>query len=95
MTFDDFDHEKSRTNKQKHGIDSVEAQEVWNDPWCLDGAPAQTVSGEFRWYAIGKALGRLWTVCYTQRAQGIRIISVRAAREEEKRVYGQEENADR
>jgi uncharacterized DUF497 family protein len=26
----EFDSEKSASNKAKHGIDSVEAQEIWN-----------------------------------------------------------------
>ena len=90
MTFDDFNLEKSKLNKIKHGIDFFEAREIWNDPWCLDGAPATTVNGEQRWFAIGMTQSKLWTVCYTLRPNGIRIISVRSTRDEEKRIYGQE-----
>jgi len=28
----EFDHEKSNSNKQKHGIDFYEAQKLWDDP---------------------------------------------------------------
>jgi uncharacterized DUF497 family protein len=43
--------------------------------------------GEDRWLIIGMAAGKLWTVCFTHRTEGIRIISVRPPREIEREVY--------
>jgi uncharacterized DUF497 family protein len=32
----EFDPDKSKSNKQKHGIDFYEAQEIWNDPGFIE-----------------------------------------------------------
>nr|WP_209019425.1 BrnT family toxin [Chlorobaculum sp. 24CR] len=37
----DFDPEKSSTNKHKHGIDFIEAQELWLDDDLIQ-VPART-----------------------------------------------------
>lgn len=37
----EFDPEKSRSNRAKHGIDFVEAQELWKDEMRLE-IPART-----------------------------------------------------
>ncbi|MDP6388152.1 MAG: BrnT family toxin [Candidatus Pacebacteria bacterium] len=45
---------------------------------------------ETRHILIGKMKKRLWAVIYTTRAESIRIISVRRAREKEVTIYGKE-----
>lgn len=80
-----YDSEKSSKTKQDRGIDFVEAREVWGDPNAAMGPG--TSDGEERWLMIGMAKGQLWTVCFTYRPEGIRIISVRPPREIEKEVY--------
>jgi uncharacterized protein len=51
MNFE-FDPEKSDTNKNKHGIDFVEAQKLWNDIGLLE-IQAKTTD-EPRFLVIGK-----------------------------------------
>ena len=80
-----FDSGKSRTNKQKHGIDFVEAQALWRDPDRLEVAARS--SGEPRWQVIGTIGRTLWSAFVTYRHERIRIISVRRARPEEKARY--------
>ena len=88
IQFDDnFDKSKSEWTKKNRGIDFIEAREIWNDPFCIDGIPGNVVGGEHRWLIVGRALGKLWTVCYTRRNMKIRIISVRPARQAEKEIY--------
>jgi uncharacterized DUF497 family protein len=81
----EFDPEKSRSNKIKHGIDFNEAQELWNDPDLIE-IPVKT-SDEPRYLVIGKISGKYWSAVITYRGEKIRIISVRRSRKEEVAIY--------
>jgi uncharacterized protein len=81
----EYDEAKSRSNKHKHGIDFESAQELWKDPDVVE-IPARTTD-EPRWMAIGRIGHRLWSAIVTARGGNIRIISVRAARKEEREIY--------
>ena len=76
MNFD-FDPKKSDSNKNKHGIDFIEAQELWNDVDLLE-IPAKTTD-EMRFLVIGIIGEKHWTGIITYRNDNIRIISVRRA----------------
>ncbi len=84
MNFE-FDPKKSDINKNKHGIDFVEAQQIWNDLDLLE-TPAKT-TGEMRFLVIGKIDDNHWTGIITYRNDNIRIISLRRARNEEIELY--------
>ena len=84
MSFE-FDLKKSDINKDKHGIDFVEAQEIWNDPDLLE-ILAKTID-EPRFLVIGRIGDKHWTGIITYRDDNIRIISVRRARSEEVELY--------
>jgi len=84
MSFE-FDPIKSDTNKNKHGIDFIEAQELWNDADLLE-IPAKTTD-EQRFLVVGKIDGKHWAGIITYRNENIRIISVRRARIEEIELY--------
>ena len=81
----EFDPKKSESNKYKHGVDFIEAQELWNDADLLE-IPAKT-SDEARFLVIGKIDDKHWTRIITYRNDNIRIISVRRARSEEIEIY--------
>ena len=81
----EYDKVKSAANHKKHGIDFLEAQELWNDPDCIV-IPARTV-GESRYLLIGKLGKKFWSAIFTLRNQKIRIISVRKARKNEEEYY--------
>jgi len=81
----EFDEEKSKVNKQKHGIDFNEAQTLWEDP-DLNEIPVKT-SDEPRFLVIGKIEGKYWSGVITYRGEKIRIISVRRSRKEEVDIY--------
>ncbi len=81
----EFDSQKSQSNLEKHGIDFVEAQLLWLDPYLLE-IPAKTVD-EPRYLMIGKILDKHWSAVVTYRNESIRIISVRRARIEEVEIY--------
>lgn len=81
----EFDEQKSAANKVKHGIDFVEAQQLWDDPYILE-IRAKTVD-EPRFLLIGRIKGKLWSAIATYRNDRIRIISVRRSRKEEVELY--------
>jgi len=81
----EFDPKKSDANKIKHGVDFIEAQELWNDIDLLE-IPARTID-EQRFLVIGKIVDKHWTGIVTYRNDSIRIISVRRARNEEIELY--------
>ena len=81
----EFDPAKSELNKGKHGLDLVEAQQLWADPHLIEG-PGQSTT-ELRWLAVGVINGVHWTACFTYRGDYIRLIECRRARREERDVY--------
>ena len=81
----EFDPKKSESNKQKHGIDFYEAQELWDDPDFIE-IPVMT-SDEPRFLVIGKISEKHWSGIITYRSGKIRIISVRRSRKEEVELY--------
>ncbi len=83
----EFDPAKSAANKDKHGIDFVEAQALWLDDGLAEVRSRANVTGELRFLAIGRIEGRHWTAVCTLRGDAIRIISVRRARKEEVEHY--------
>ncbi len=81
-----FDRNKNESNKEKHGIDFLEAQALWNDPDLLE-IPAKNVEDENRYLLIGKIGKKHWSAIITYRNDSVRIISVRRSREKEVNYY--------
>ncbi len=81
----EFDTQKSTLNFEKHGIDFVEAQELWTDPNLIE-IPANT-SDEPRFLVIGNIDNKHWSAVITYRKNNIRIISVRRSRKKEVEFY--------
>lgn len=81
----EFDKQKSRINKKKHGIDFIEAKALWNDPDRIE-IPAKTID-EKRFLIIGKISDKYWSTIITYRNEKVRIISVHRSRKEEIEIY--------
>jgi len=81
----EFDPNKSKSNKEKHGIDFLEARKLWEDPYRIE-IPAKYLD-EPRYLLIGKINDKHWATIFTYRLDKIRIISVRRARNNEKEIY--------
>jgi len=84
QTFE-FDDAKSLANKAKHGIDFIEAQELWLDVDLLR-IPARS-DAEERFLFIGMIDGRHYSAIVTYRGETIRLISVRRSRPLEVQAY--------
>ena len=71
---------------EARGLDFIDAEILF------DGRPLYTVASprgaEERWLSVGELNGRLIAIVWTQRREAIRIITMRRARNEEKRRYG-------
>lgn len=89
----EFDAAKSAANRDKHGIDFVTAQGLWNDAFLLV-APLP-FEGEARLVAIGRLGGRHWTAVWTPRGGRVRLISVRRSRAAEREIYERARDQDR
>ena len=85
MSFE-YDWRKNASNKRKHGIDFVEAQELWKDPALLQ-VPASTVDDEKRFMIISRIGEAYWSAIWTPRGDNIRLISVRRATDKEIQRY--------
>lgn len=80
----EFDPNKSEANKAKHGIDFEEAQVLWTGPVLEVSARSES---EDRKLVIGMIGERVWSAIVTIRGDSVRIISVRRARDEERKAY--------
>ena len=81
----EFDQAKSEANRLKHGIDFVQAQELWKDLYALQiQAKSDT---EPRFALIASMQGKVWSVFFTDRNSKIRIISARRSRTNEEDLY--------
>ena len=81
----EYDPVKSHINKEKHGIDFLDAQVLWLDADRIE-VPAKSDT-ELRHAVIAKSDDKIWVAFCTMRGTAIRIISVRRARENEERAY--------
>ena len=89
LTFE-WDEEKDRSNRSKHGISFDEAKTVFNDPLSITIVDEAHSEEEDRYIDIGSsAQGRVIVVSYTVRGPNIRIISCRKATKSERLTYEQ------
>ena len=81
----EFDANKSCSNLDKHGINFIDAQELWADP-DLFQVKAKS-EDEQRYLVIGTIAEKYWSAVITYRDDIIRIISVRSSRKAEVLLY--------
>ncbi len=91
----EWDDEKNRINRKKHGVSFEEAQTVFDDPLALSSIDAKHSFDEERWLTIGMSRsGRMLVVAHQYRAaredECIRIISARKPAMQESREYEKE-----
>jgi len=81
-----YDEDKSKSNKEKHGIDFVEAQNLWQNEEGLI-VPAKIVGEEVRYALISIFKSKCYVAIFTLRDDVYRIISVRRCRKNEEKSY--------
>ena len=82
----EWDEEKNRINKIKHGIDFNIAIRVFDDENRIEIYDIEHSTDEDRYNTIGLVHDVLFVV-YTERRDRLRIISARLAVERERRLY--------
>jgi uncharacterized DUF497 family protein len=89
----DWNEDKSKINKAKHGIDFETAKNLWLDEDRVEiQAPYPT---EDRRIIIAKYHDKLWASICTMRDDTIRIISVRRTRKREVNLYEKEKTGNK
>ena len=84
----EWDAKKAAANLAKHGIDFIDAQQVFEDHNSVEWIDDRRDYGETRWVVLGTVLGRLLNVVYTMPDNAtVRIISARRATPRERRRY--------
>jgi hypothetical protein len=82
----EWDEEKNKLNKKKHGISFETAQMVFQDPYRIEFYDDENSKNEQRYDVIGMVNDMLFVV-YTERVNKIRLISARLATNLERRIY--------
>ena len=82
----EYNENKSKTNKSKHGIDFEEAKELWKDPYSFELPSIQSMD-EDRFLVLGKISSKNYTAITTYRDDVVKIISVRRSRQKEIELY--------
>ena len=88
----EWDDEKNKINKKKHGLSFETAARIFLDKNLVEDYDYFHSDDEDRYKIIGK-VGKILTVIYTERGENYRIISARrATKREEDIYYGQYQN---
>ena len=80
----EWNPEKRLANLAKHGLDFRDAAAVFSGPLLVKPAASED---ETRFLAVGALAGREVAVIYTMRGGRYRIISMRRARDGERKAY--------
>jgi uncharacterized DUF497 family protein len=84
----EWDRDKAKRNRTKHGVTFEEASTVFADPLARTIHDPLHSDEEDRYVILGGSNRmRLLVVCFTDRAEKIRIISARMASRRERKDY--------
>ncbi len=81
----EWDENKNKKNKAKHGVDFTEIQKLWEDVFALIFNAKQ--DKENRKLAIGRIGQRVYAVIFIWRNSRVRLISARPASKKEVEIY--------
>ena len=81
----EYDNNRSQSNLEKHGIDFIDAQQIWNDTDFIE--IQANFLDEPRSLIIGIIAGKHWSAVITYRDKSILIISVRRSHKSEISLY--------
>jgi uncharacterized DUF497 family protein len=85
-----WDREKCKKNIETHGIDFVDAAEIFSSPMLIIPDDRKSY-GESRYIGMGEIQGRIMVIVYTDRSGDvIRIISLRKADKREQSKFKKE-----
>lgn len=82
----EWDEDKRQKNIDNHGLDFLAAHQLFSGNH-VRGRARDGQGGEERWLAIGIVHGIYATAIYTMRGETIRMISLRRARNDERKHH--------
>ena len=84
----EWDEAKRKENLRKHGLDFLDAPEIFNGP-MLTALDTREDYGEDRWIGVGLTQNRCVVVSFTERDEGriTHIISLRKALTHEQKTF--------
>jgi len=83
----EWDEIKNKSNLDKHGVDFIQAKQVFEDENKIETLDNRKDYGEQRFKIVGLAIDLILSVIYTMRGAVIRIISARTASKKERDDY--------
>jgi hypothetical protein len=87
----EWDPEKARLNRKKHGVSFEEAVSAFYDPLSATFEDVEHSVGEQRLITVGfSSRGRLLFVSHAERGEALRIISARPATAHERKKHENE-----
>ena len=87
----EWDPDKAKSNRKKHGVSFEEAMTVFYDPLSATFEDADHSVGEERLITVGlSSQGRLLVVSHTERSTALRIINARRATAHERKKHESE-----
>lgn len=81
----EYDPDKSKKNKERHGIDFEQAKALWDSTHVI--VPTREVLGESRFVILGKVGNKVHVAIYTLRGKRTRIISCHRADKRWEEIY--------
>jgi uncharacterized protein len=85
MNFE-WDENKNITNVQRHGIDFQDARLIFEHPMLVK-ADTRKDYGEKRLVGLGQLYDVVVVIVFTKRGNAIRVISIRRANRNERKIY--------
>jgi uncharacterized protein len=83
----EWDNVKADVNFRKHGVTFEQAAYAFSDPFGVEWVDERAAYGEERVILLAMSGGQILNIVYTDRSEGIRIISARRATKYEKDNY--------
>lgn len=86
----EWDQRKARANLKKHRVSFFRAMEVFRDELSLTVLDPDSSETEVRYLIFGQTIaGKHLVVCFTERDNGIRLVSARHMTPLERKAYEQ------
>lgn len=82
----EWDKNKNEKNIERHGIDFQDAHFIFDNP-ILIKTDTRKDYGEKRLVGLGMLFGILVIIVFTKRIHNIRVISIRRANKNERKIY--------
>jgi len=89
----EYDPQKSKINRDKHGISLEEAKQLWFVPAVE--VTAQSRFDEQRSMLIGRLGSKFYSCIFTMRGEAFRLISARRSRKKEVKIYHENINEEK